>query len=179
MPLPSVLAGLFAVLLLAVLGMRHLPGIIALAPVIVLLLAAPGSSHPHDGRFDWLVPVLLSLSQFIYLAALGLAHAVSGPAVFATCSMISVWYAGLAVRRPAASAATRRKVLASRKDRIRQIIMRPGDGVGWETRVCAIGVSAIFGIATFGYLGLAAYLAALMCRKVVIGYLIPGEDPPK
>jgi hypothetical protein len=38
------------------------------------------------------------------------------------------------------------------------------------------GLAAIFGIATFGYLGLAAYLGALVCRKVVIGYLIPGED---
>jgi hypothetical protein len=179
MPLPSVLAGLVAVVLLTVLGLRSLPGVIALAPVIVLLLAAPGSSHPHDGRFDWLVPVLLNLSQFCYLAALGLARSVPGPAIFATCSMVAVWYAGLMVRRPAVTATFRAKVLASRKDRIRQIVMRRSDGIGWELRVCVVAASGIFGIATFGYLGLAAYLAALMSRKVVIGYLIPAEDDPQ
>ena len=33
----------------------------------------------------------------------------------------------------------------------------------------------VLGVATFGYLGLAAYLAALLGRKVVVGYLI-GEE---
>ena len=42
-----------------------------IGPAIVMLLAAPGSAHPHTGRFDWLVPVLLLGAQFLYLAAVG------------------------------------------------------------------------------------------------------------
>jgi hypothetical protein len=35
--------------------------------------------------------------------------------------------------------------------------------------------AAIVGIATAGYLGLTVYLGALVCRKVVSGYLAPWE----
>jgi hypothetical protein len=171
-PLPAAVLGFAAVVMLSVLGLRNLPGVIALAPALVMLPAVSGSSHPHDGRFDWLAPVLMCVSQYIYLAALGLAHAVSGLAIFATCSIVAVWYAGLAARP-----ARRPGVLPARREQIRQIVRRRADGLGWEARVCAVGLTGMFGIATFGYLGLAAYLAALMCRKVVISYLIPQTQP--
>jgi hypothetical protein len=174
-PLPPALAGLVAVVLLVALGIKNLPGVIALTPMVVLLLSAAGAGHPHDGRFDWLVPVLICLGQYCYLAALGPARGVTGPAVFATCSMTAVWYAGLAAVPPR-NAGTRTKVLTSRQARVRQIVLRPADGMGWEARVCLSCLTAMLGVATFGYLGLAAYLAALMGRKVVVGYLIGEED---
>lgn len=151
MPLPPAVAGLVAIGLLAVLGIRTLPGIVALTPVVVLLLAAPGSSHPHDGRFDWLVPVLLCLAQYGYLAALGAAKSVSPILVFAACSMTAVWYASLA---------------ASRRT----------EGIGWEGRVGVVGLAGMFGIATFGYLGLTVCLGTLIGRKAVIDYLRQEED---
>src|SRR5262249_36768416 len=49
-PLPPALAGLIATAMLAALGLRDLPGFIAMTPPVVMMLAAPGSSHPHDGN---------------------------------------------------------------------------------------------------------------------------------
>jgi hypothetical protein len=177
-PLPPVLLALVAIVLLAVLGLRHLPGIVALTPFVVLLLAAPGASHPHDGRFDWLVPVLICLAQYSYLVALGLAKSVPGPAIFSTISMIAVWYASL-VASPRARNQARGKVLSSRQERITRIIRRRADGLGWEARVGVASVTSIFGVTAFGYLGLAAYLATLMARKAAIGYLLPPDERPK
>ena len=139
MPLPPAVAGLTAILLLTWVGIGSLPGVVALTPVVVLLLAAPGASHPHDGRFDWLVPALLCLGQYSFLAAFGLAREVPGPVIFAACAITSVWYAGLVAsstirslqprpaERPATATARQPQpepapVLASRKQRIKQII---------------------------------------------------------
>ena len=61
MPLPPALTGLAAVCVLAVLGLRDIPGFLLLAPVAAMLLAAVGSGHRHDGRLDWIVPVLIAV----------------------------------------------------------------------------------------------------------------------
>lgn len=153
MPMPAVVAGLIAVGLLTALGMKNLPGIVALTPVVVLMLAAPGSSHPHDGRVDWLVPVLLCLGQYGYLAALGAARSVPWLLVFTTGGMTAVWYTSLAAM-PAG---------------------RPR-GIGWDGRVCLVGLAGMFGIATFGYLGLTACLGAQICGQAMSDYLRQGED---
>jgi hypothetical protein len=161
-PLPPICAGIGAVTLLAVLGLGGIPGVVALAPFMALLLAAPGSGHPHDGRSDWLAPVLLALGQYVYLAALGFGRGVPGPVIFSLCALTAIWYACVATptsRIPAANG--------------------PGVGLGWESRMFIVTFAAIVGITTVGYLGLAVYLGVLACRKVVSGYLTPGEggDP--
>jgi hypothetical protein len=212
MPLPPAIAGLTAILLLAWVGMRQLPGVVAFTPIVVLLLAAPGSSHPHDGRLDWLVPAVLCFAQFSFLAAFGLARSVPDLVVFTACSMTAIWYAGLVAglnnpvgreapptqappnRTPstqasatqprlapaAAGAAGPSVVLASRKKRIKQIIARkqpPGmHRIGWEGRVSFIVVAGMFGLTTFGYLGLSACLAALIGRNALVHYLRPAQD---
>jgi hypothetical protein len=155
-PLPPVFAGVAATCVLAALGLRNLPGVICLTPPVVMMLASGGSSHRHDGKLDWLTPVLLAVGQFVYLAALGFELGVPGPgpAVFAACAVTSVWYAGIAAQ-PAPRASV---------------------GIGWEGRMFATGLTAIFGLATFGYLGLAAYLGALLCWTVVNGYQVPKEE---
>jgi hypothetical protein len=161
-PLPPALAGLAAASMLAVLGLRNLPGIIALTPLVVMLLAAPGSSHRHDGRLDWLVPAVIQAGQYVYIAALGFASKVPGPVIFALCATIAIRSAGLAHRaessRPAAWEAG-----------------EAGTSMGWEGRMLAVGLGAIFGIATFAYFALAAYLVVLICRRVLASYLAPGE----
>jgi hypothetical protein len=174
MPVPPAVAGLVAIGLLAVLGMRNLPGIVALTPVVVMLLAAPGSSHPHDGRFDWLAPMLLCLAQYLYLAALGAAKSVSWLLVFATCSMTAIWYASVVASR--ARAAPDTTTPPRRKTRVSQIMARRTEGIGWEGRIGVVGLAGMFGIATFGYLGLTACLGVLIGRKVFIDYLRQGED---
>ena len=72
-PLPPAVAGLIATVLLAALGLGGLDGLVLLTPVAAMLLAAPGSAHPHDGPLDWLAPVIIQAGQYIYLAALGFA----------------------------------------------------------------------------------------------------------
>lgn len=170
-PLPPALAGLIATAMLAALGLRHLPGFIALTPPVVMMLASPGSGHPHDSRFDWLVPVLLAAVQFVYLGSLGFALALPGPVVFAACGLVATWYASntaIATR----TGATRTGAAAA--DTAGSGAW--GAGLGWEARMFVVGLAATFGLATFGYVGLAAYLGVLICRKVVTGYLVPREE---
>jgi hypothetical protein len=158
-PLPPICAAVGAVALLAALGLGGLPAMVAPAPVMALLLAAPGSAHPHDGRADWLAPILLALGQYMYLAGLGFGRQVPGPLVFALCAMTAAWYAGLARPSPA---------LGTRSGKA-----RPVGGLGWESRMFVVTFAAIVGIANVGYLGLSVYLGVLICRKVAAGYLTP------
>src|SRR6266536_2332439 len=150
-PLPPALTGFAAVSVLAVLGLRQLPGFLLLAPVVAMLLAAVGSSHPHDGRLDWIVPVLLQAAQFGYVAAIGAASGVPGPLIFAVCAMIALHYADLAGHA------------------------RRGTALGWEGRMIAAGAGAALGMATFAYLLLAAYLGVLICREIMTSWLPATE----
>ncbi|MDA8320050.1 MAG: hypothetical protein M0030_09640 [Actinomycetota bacterium] len=171
-PLPPLLIGLTATILLAVLGMRNLPGVVTLAPLIVLLLAAPGAGHPHDGPVDWLVPALLLTGQYVYLAALGYAQPVSGPIIFALCALTGIWYLSLAVD-PREAPGVVRAVTGPGPARRAGVLTA---GIGWEGRMFLAGLAAIFGIASFGYLVLAAYLGLLIGRRVLAGRQRAGED---
>ena len=150
-PLPPALTGVAAVAVLAVLGLRNLPGFLLLAPVVAMLLAAVGSSHPHVGRLDWVVPVLLQAGQFGYIAAIGAATAVPAPLIFTACALTALHYAHLAGHATNDSA------------------------VGWEGRMIAAGLGAALGMATFTYLLLAAYLGVLICREFMTNWLPATE----
>jgi len=141
-PLPPALTGLAAASVLAVLGLRDLPGFLLFAPVVAMLLAAAGSSHPHDGRLDWIVPAVLQAGQYVYIAALGFATGVPAPVIFALCALIAVHYADLVGHAQQRTA------------------------LGWDGRMIAVGLGAALGIAAFAYLLLAAYLVVLICREV-------------
>ncbi len=195
-PLPPALAGLIATSMLAALGLHHLPGFIALTPPVVMMLAAPGSSHPHDSRFDWVVPALLAAAQFVYLGSLGFAVALPGPVVFAACAIVAIWYTsntaivtGTRPTSPAAATAAGATAVAATAAAPTAAPTAAGPtgptgptgpawgaGLGWESRMFVVGLAATFGLATFGYVGLAAYLGVLICRKVVTGYLVPKEE---
>jgi len=150
-PLPPALTGVAAVAVLAVLGLRNLPGFLLLAPVVAMLLAAVGSSHPHDGRLDWLVPVLLQAGQFAYLAAIGDATGVPATLIFAVCALTALHYADLA-GHPS-----------------------PATAVGWDGRMVAAGLGAALGMATFAYLLLAAYLCVLIWQEFM-GSWLPATE---
>lgn len=170
-PLPPALAGLAAIVMLAALGIGNLPGVLVLAPLSAMLLAAPGASHPHDGRFDWLVPVVLLTGQYIYLATVGFARGVPGPVVYLLCALTAVWYSSRVAGLAGAPGAPRRT-----REGSHLLAAHSGQGIGWEGRMFVVGIGATLGISTLSYLALAAYLGVLMCRKVVIGYLIPREE---
>jgi len=172
-PLFPTAVGVLGTIGLAVLGLRDPSGAIALAPVAVLLLAAPGSSHPHDGQFDWLAPVLLLLGQLIYLAALGFAWGVPGPLVFAVSVLTAAWYANRATGLGGGG-------LRGQGDG--GLTGKGGGGlrgqsasIGWEGRIFLAGLAATLGLATLGYVGLTAYLAAAISRRWLAGYLSLGR----
>ncbi len=165
MPLPPAILGLAAVSALALLGLHGLPGVLLIAPAVVMLLAAPGSAHPHTGRLDWLVPVLLLGAQCLYLTATGLAARVPGPVVFALIGAIMLRYTDLAwPGRPVQ--------LARRQDPDAEPVER-GTVLGWDGRMLFAGLTAAMGVATIGYLTLTAYLVVLICAKAVTTCLSP------
>jgi hypothetical protein len=173
LPLPPAVFALAATAGLAYLGLGRLPGILTVTPPLVMLLAAPGSSNPHDGRLDWLVaPVLLGW-QFLYLVALGVAVAVPGPVIFLLCATLWLRYADLACPgRPVLLAAP---LLPGEPARER------GSAVGWEGRTLLAGAIVAVGLGTLAYLALAAYLAFLTCAKVAASQprMRPRWPPPE
>jgi hypothetical protein len=141
-PLPPALTGLAGVSVLAVLGLRDLPGFLLLTPVIAMLLASVGASHPHDGRLDWLAPALLLAGQYVYLAAAGFASGVPLALVFLLCALIALHYRALTAGA------------------------RAGLALGWDGRMLVAGLGAALGLATFAYLLLACYVAVLVARAL-------------
>jgi hypothetical protein len=156
-PLPPALAGLAAISLLAVLGLGNLTGILVFAPVAAMLLAAPGSGHPHDGRLDWLVPLVLQAGQYVYLATLGFAFGVPGPVTFGLISMVALRPIDVAYRARQGGWPAQRA------------------GLGWDGRILVVAFGALLGIVTFAYLVLTAYLGWLLCRASLAGWLAIRE----
>ncbi len=97
-PVPPVLVGVFVTVALALLGMGNLSGVLVLTPVEAMLLAGLGSRHPHDGRLDWLVPPLLQVGEYLFLAALAFSRAVSPPLVFAVIAAVVLRHLDVAYR---------------------------------------------------------------------------------
>ncbi len=163
LPLPPAVLALAATAAQTYLGLHSLPSILLLTPPLIMLLAAPGSSHPHAGRLDWLVPAVLLGWQFLYLGAIGLAEAVPGPVVFALGAVLLLRYADLACPdRPVVLAAS---VLPGEPAHER------GIALGWEGRMLFIGAGVAVGIGTFAYLAMTAYLGVLICAKIVTSCL--------
>jgi hypothetical protein len=166
-PLPPALLGLAATCGLAWMGMRNQAGILLLAPMVVLLLAAPGSSHPHDRRLDWLTPAVLLVSQLVYVAAVGFAFRVPAPVTYGLCGLIALRHAELAICGPDGSELRHRE----RSDGWRVADTK----LGWEGRMLVVGVGAIVGIPLVAYVALAAYLVVLICMRVTASCVVAGE----
>jgi hypothetical protein len=148
-PLPPAVAGLAATSFLAWLGMRNLPGFLLFTPVVVMLLAAFGSRHPHDGRLDWLTPAVLMAAQLVYFAAVGFSFRVPPPVTFTLCGLVALHYVELAGR--------------SWTD----ADQAPDTRLGWEGRMFIAGLGAMIGIAMVAYLALSAYLVVLVCSRIM------------
>ena len=158
-PLPPAVAGLAATCFLAWLGMRNLPGVLLLTPLVVMLLAAFGAAHPHDGRLDWLTPAVLLAGQLVYLATVGFSFRIPAPVTFGVCALTALRYVELATRATPPA------------------WHPPDTRLGWEGRMLLAGLGPMFGIAIVGYLVLAAYLTALVCRGAAASYLAARDGP--
>jgi hypothetical protein len=186
MPLPAALLALAGVAMLAHLGLRDLPGFLMLAPAIVMLVAAPGASHRHGGRFDWLVPAVLQGAQYIYIVALGSATGVPAAVTFVLCAAIALRYADLGSAGSPALPARHRGDAAGaaagpgegergERERGEREPGERGAWMGWEGRMTICGLGAAAGIAMFAYLALAAYLIVLVGWKVTTSSPRPAE----
>jgi len=140
-PLPPLLVGLLVTCDLAILGVANLPGVLILAPVAAMLLAALGSRHPHDGRLDWTVPSLLLVGEGVFLAGLGFARHVWLPVIFALLAAVVLRHADLACRARAGRGIPADKF-----------------GLGWDGRMLVAGLAAVFGFVPFAFAVLAAWL---------------------
>ncbi len=154
-PLPPAVAGLIATVLLAALGLGSLDGLVLLTPVAAMLLAAPGSAHPHDGPLDWLAPVIIQAGQYIYLAALGFAIGIPGPITFGLIGLVALRQLDVAYQA--------RNPLGPRGAR---------GSLGWEGRMLVAGFSAMVGLGTVGYLALMVYLGWLLCGNGLSGWFV-------
>jgi hypothetical protein len=153
-PLPPAVAGLTATVLLATLGLHGLAGLVLLTPVAAMLLAAPGSAHPHDGPLDWLTPLVIQAGQYAYLAALGFAKGVPGPLVFALIGLVAV-----------------RQLDAAYRARYPMPAGEPRGGIGWEGRMLAAGLGAMLGVGPLTYLALTVYLMWLVSSGSLASWL--------
>jgi hypothetical protein len=157
-PLPPAVAGLIATLLLAALGLGVLDGWVLLTPVAAMLLAAPGSAHPHDGPLDWLAPVVIQAGQYVYLAALGFAIGIPGPVTFGLIGLVALRQLDVAYQA--------QNPLGPRGARV---------SLGWEGRMLVAGFSAMVGLGTVGYLALMAYLGWLLLGNGLTGWFVAGR----
>src|SRR5262249_10879478 len=132
----------------------------------------PGASHPHDGRLDWLAPVVPIGAQFLYLAALGSAARVPAGVTFALCAVIAVHYADLCSAGSPGPADV--PVSAQPAGPVRALLAS-GSWLGWDGRMLACGLGAAMGVTLFAYLVLAAYLGVLICWKVLTSYVALRE----
>jgi len=167
LPLPPAILGLVAVTTLAVVGLHGLPGILVIGPAIVMLVAAPGSSNPHTGRFDWLVPVLLVAAQFVYLTGTGIAAHVPGPLIFVLCAALLLHYADLGYPG--------RPIMIVKRWQTGTAV-EIGRNLGWEGRILVAGTAAAMGIATVAYVALAVYVGGLLCAKALTCCLPHRDD---
>jgi Family of unknown function (DUF5941) len=178
-PIPPLIVGLFVTSALAALGMSNLSGVLLLTPVEAMLLAGLGSSHPHNGRLDWLVPALIQVGEYLFLAALAFTHRVASPLVFTLVAAVVLRHLDVAYR-------ARHRIAWPAPRKIRTFVAaysltwpptgadgRPADvtGLGWEIRMLILGIGAAVGITPIVAVALAGYLWALLVRDFLTGWL--------
>ncbi len=161
-PLPPLVAGLLVTGMLAALGLGNLPGILVLTPIEVMMLAALGAWHPHDGPLDWLVPALLLTGEGLYLAALGLSRHVAPWLVFALLAAVIARHLDLACRARAGRG-----------------LLDDKFGLGWEGRMLVAGAAAVAGVVPLAYAVLAGYLWLLFSWDFLSGWLAPANPGPR
>ncbi|WP_344855398.1 DUF5941 domain-containing protein [Planomonospora alba] len=145
-PLPPALVGMFVTGVLLSIGVAGTDDLAVFAPAVALLLTGPGSSHPHDGRLDWLVPPILRLTEYGFTAAVGFAHGVPPWLVFALLGAV-VFHHYDVVNRV--------------REGLRPPLWLAAAGLGWDGRMLLIALGGITGQVVPVFVLLALYLWGL------------------
>lgn len=145
-PLPPAVAGAFVTGILLLVGVGGADGMAVFAPAIALLLAGPGSSHRHDGRLDWLVPPILRLTEYGFIACVGFAHEVPPLLILMLLGAIVFHHYDTTYR-------------------VRQQVYPPPwlspAGLGWEGRMLVVAIGGALDAVSVVFTLLALYLWGL------------------
>lgn len=154
-PLPPAVVGMFVVATLAGVGFGAASGALILAPVAAMLLAGLGSTHPHDGAADWLVPPLLLSGEYVFFAMLAHRAGLPPPLVFAVAAGVALRHLDVGYRA--------RSALTWRPNRLVDL--------GWDARMALVGVVAAFGAVAFVCVAACGYLWVLLGWEFLTGWL--------
>ncbi|MFC4058002.1 DUF5941 domain-containing protein [Planomonospora corallina] len=160
-PLPPALVAAFVTGVLLSIGVAGSDDLAVFAPAVVLLLAGPGSSHPHDGRLDWLVPPILRLTEYGFTTAVGFAHGVPPWLVFALLGAVAFHHYDVVHRV---------------RERLRPPPWLAAAGLGWDGRMPLVALGAATGWETPVFALLALYLWALFGWESLT-YWTPAPRP--
>jgi hypothetical protein len=125
------------------------------APAVALLLAGSGSSHRHDGRFDWLVPPILRLTEYGFIASVGFARSVPPLLILAVLGAVAFHHYDTVYR-------------------VRQRVYPPQwlslAGLGWDGRMLVIAAGGLLGAVTADFWLLGLYLWVLFIWESVTSW---------
>ena len=161
--LPPLLPLLVAVVVTGILliaGVNGQTSPAVFAPVVVLLLAGPGSTHPHGGRLDWLVPPIMRMIEYGYLASLGFAHDVSKPLVYAFIGVLAYHHYDTVYR-------TRQRLWPAKW------VFRAG--LGWDGRMLIAAAATLAGVLPLVFAVMGVYLALLFGIESVYTWTRTGR----
>ena len=142
---PVLVAAVVSVVMLSI-GVREAMGPAMLAPVVLLLLTGPASSHPHNGRLDWLVPPVIRAIEYGYVAVLGFSQEVPRPLVYTLLAVLVYHHYDTVYR-------TRQGLWPP------EWVFRAG--LGWDGRMIILAAAAWTELSTLAYALLALYLGVL------------------
>ncbi|MEZ0074938.1 DUF5941 domain-containing protein [Planotetraspora sp. GP83] len=155
-PLPPAMAGAFVTGVLLLVGVAGADDLAVFAPAVALLLAGSGSSHRHDGRLDWLVPPILRLTEYGFVASVGFARDVPPVLIFAVLGAMAFHHYDTVYR-------------------VRQHVYPPPwlatRGLGWDGRMLVVAVGGLLDAVTVMFGLLAAYLWVLFCWESLTCWL--------
>lgn len=161
-PLVPLIGAALGCLILLISGAATRNGPEMIAPALVLLLlAGPGSTHPHTGKLDWLVPGILRIVEYAYLATVGFTHGVPKPLVYALLAVLAYHHYDTVNR-------------ARLHMRHAGWIFRAG--LGWDGRMLIAGIGTLTHTTTPLYATLTAYLALIFAADSIHAWRRAGRQ---
>lgn len=160
-PLPPAIAAAFVTGALLVVGVAGREDLALFAPAVVLLLAGAGGGHPHHGRLDWLVPSILRLIEYGFIAAVGFGRAVHPVLIFVLIGALAFHHYDVVYR-------------------VRQRVHPPSwlaaVGLGWDGRLLVVALGGLLDAVTVVFVLLAGYLWGVFGWESVTGWAAaPGN----